>query len=58
MLDDGRGVMDTIVYLVTYEGYKPMAVDAFSKSEAAKLLKERLRSWGIEVKGKAKVEVM
>ncbi len=50
--------MDTVVYLVTYEGYKPMAVDAFSEREAAKLLKERLKSWGIEVKGKAKVEVL
>lgn len=49
---------DEIVYLVTYEGYKPMAVDAYSKSEAAKLIKERLRCWGIEVKGRAKVEVM
>ncbi len=50
--------MDTIVYLVTYEGYKPMAVDAFSKSEAAKLLKDRLKNWGIEVTGKPKVEVL
>lgn len=50
--------MDLTVYLVEYEGYKPMAIEAFSKQEAARLLKERFKCWGIEVKGKPKVEVM
>ena len=47
-----------MVYLVTYEGYKPMTIDAFSKAEAAKLSKEYLINWGIEVQGKAKIEVV
>ena len=50
--------MKAIVYLVEYEDYKPMAVDAFSKREASRLLKERFKKWNIKVKGKAKVEVM
>lgn len=44
-------------YLVTYDNYKPRVVEAFTKSEAAKAVKEGLESWGLNVTGKAKVEL-
>lgn len=44
-------------YRVTFEGFRWIIVEAFTKQEAVKLAKESLLAWGYEVKGKPTVEV-
>lgn len=43
-------------YKVTFEGFRCMIVEAFTKQEAVKLAKEALISWGYEVQGKPTIE--